>query len=177
VALPFLDCFLNTNGTALAAGRPLPVRFGTWNWGCGMNPQRWVPTKTGTNFELGAELKYIEPVREHINVFSGFKAMLDGKPNLPHFSGVQALRAGGVAAQMGPMDAPTLDVLIGDAVGTDTRFRSLEMAATGDPKHSYSYRSATGSTRPRARPWPCTPGSSGLTSRTRTRRTSSPIPT
>jgi len=144
VALPFLDCFLNANGTALAAGRPLPVRFGTWNWGCGMNPQRWVPTKTGTDFELGDELKYIAPVRQHVNVFTGFKAMLDGKPNLPHFSGVQALRAGMVAAQMGPADAPTIDVLIGDAVGTDTRFRSLEMAATGDPKHSYSYRSATG---------------------------------
>ncbi len=144
VGLPFLECFLNTNGTALAGGRPLPVRFGTWNWGCGMNPQRFVPTKTGTDFELGAELKYIEPVRDQINVFTGFKAILDGKPNLPHISGMQALRSGGVAAAMGPMDLPTIDVLIGDAVGTDTRFRSLEMAATGDPKHSYSYRSATG---------------------------------
>ncbi len=144
VALPFLDCFLNTNGTALAGGRPLPVRFGTWNWGCGMNPQRWVPAQTGAGFALSEELKYIAPVRDQINVFSGFKAILDGKPNLPHISGMQALRAGGVAAAMGPMDAPTLDVLIGDSVGTDTRFRSLEMAATGDPKHSYSYRSATG---------------------------------
>ena len=35
VALPFLDCFLNANGTALASGAPLPVRFGTWFWGCG----------------------------------------------------------------------------------------------------------------------------------------------
>ena len=33
LGLPFLDCMLNTNGTALAGGRPLPVRFGTWNWG------------------------------------------------------------------------------------------------------------------------------------------------
>ena len=30
VGLPFLDAFLNNNGTALAAtGQPLPVRFGT----------------------------------------------------------------------------------------------------------------------------------------------------
>ena len=33
VALPMLNCFLNTNGTALASGAPLPVRFGTWGWG------------------------------------------------------------------------------------------------------------------------------------------------
>ncbi len=145
VALPFLDCFLNMHGTALAGGRPLPVRFGTWNWGCGMNPQRFVPTKTGKDFDLPPELKYIEPVKDQINVFSGFKAILDGKPNLPHISGMQALRAGGVAASMDrKMDPPTIDVLVGDAIGTDTRFRSLEMAATGDPKHSYSYRSATG---------------------------------
>jgi len=31
LALPFLDCFLDENGEALAAnGRALPVCFGTW---------------------------------------------------------------------------------------------------------------------------------------------------
>jgi hypothetical protein len=145
VGLPFLDCMLNTNGTALASGRPLPIRFGTWNWGCGMNPQRFVPTKTGADYDLPPELKFIEAHKHQINVFSGFKAILDGKPNLPHISGMQAVRAGGVAPSMAnPMDIPTIDVLVGDVIGTDTRFRSLEMAATGDPKHSYSYRSANG---------------------------------
>ena len=47
MALPLLDCFLNDNGTALAAGRPLPVRFGTWFWGCGIHPEQWNPAKTG----------------------------------------------------------------------------------------------------------------------------------
>jgi hypothetical protein len=145
VGLPFLDCMLNTNGTALASGRPLPIRFGTWNWGCGMNPQRFVPTKAGADYDLPPELKFIEAYKHQINVFTGFKAILDGKPNLPHISGMQAVRAGGVAPSMAnPMDIPTIDVLVGDVIGTDTRFRSLEMAATGDPKHSYSYRSANG---------------------------------
>jgi hypothetical protein len=140
VALPLLDCFLNGNGTALAAGAPLPIRFGTWNWGCGMNPQRWVPTKLGADYDLPPELKYIAPNKDKINVLSGFKAMLDGKPNLPHISGMVSLRAG--IASNGKYEQPTLDVLISDKIGTTTRFRSLEMAATGDPKHSYSYRSA-----------------------------------
>src|SRR6516225_862494 len=77
VGLPFLDCMLNTNGTALASGRPLPIRFGTWNWGCGMNPQRFVPTKTGADYDLPPELKFIEAHKHQINVFSGFKAILD----------------------------------------------------------------------------------------------------
>ncbi len=39
VALPFLDCFLNTNGTALAAtGGELPVVFGSWFQNLGFNP-------------------------------------------------------------------------------------------------------------------------------------------
>ncbi len=37
VALPLLNCFLNGNGTALAAGAPIPLRFGTWQWGLGMS--------------------------------------------------------------------------------------------------------------------------------------------
>src|SRR5690242_17267865 len=77
VALPFLDCFLNESGTALAAtGQPLPVRFGTWFWGCGINPDRWVPAKTGRDFEFTPELKPIERVRDKVNILSGFDVKL-----------------------------------------------------------------------------------------------------
>ena len=37
--------------------------------------------------------------------------------------------------------APTLDVLIGDVIGNDTRFKSIEMSASGIER-SYSYRGA-----------------------------------
>ena len=47
VALPFLDCFLDVNGTALADGQKLPVCFGTWFWGLGLNPGRWEPPTAG----------------------------------------------------------------------------------------------------------------------------------
>lgn len=45
VGLPFLECFLNANGTALASGTPIPTRFGTWFWGLGMNPSVFVPKR------------------------------------------------------------------------------------------------------------------------------------
>lgn len=47
VGLPFLELFLNGNGTALADGAPLPTRFGTWFWGLGMNKEIFTPTKFG----------------------------------------------------------------------------------------------------------------------------------
>ena len=52
VALPFLDCMLNESGTALAAGGPLPVRFGTWFWGLGFNPGREIKPLANHDFEF-----------------------------------------------------------------------------------------------------------------------------
>ena len=138
VGLPLFDCFLNGNGTALAQGAPLPVRFGTWFWGCGMNPDRWVPATEGDDYELPPELEVLAGVKEHISVLSGFNAVLDGRPNLPHWTGVMAMLTGSVPSVEPEVPAPTLDVLISGQIGTTTRFRSIEMNATGVPGQSYS---------------------------------------
>src|SRR3954464_9843762 len=80
VGLPFLDCFLNTNGTALAAtGGPLPTAFGTWYWGCGFNPGRWEPKAAGAIREMMPELKMVDAFKDKINVYSGMKVHLDGR--------------------------------------------------------------------------------------------------
>src|SRR5690242_8158912 len=36
LGLPLLEAMLNSHGTALAAGTPLPVRYGTFFWGNGL---------------------------------------------------------------------------------------------------------------------------------------------
>ena len=41
------------------------------------------------------------------------------------------------------VEAPSVDTIIADAIGTRTRFRSLEVSCTGDPLHSQSRRSAS----------------------------------
>ena len=56
LGLPLLNCFLNDNGTALADGAPMPVRFGTWFWGLGMNSSVFVPKTVGANYDLPEEL-------------------------------------------------------------------------------------------------------------------------
>ena len=139
VGLPLLDCFLNGNGTALAQGAPLPVRFGTWFWGCGMNPDRWVPSRGGRGLRPAAGARGAgRPCAEHVSVLSGFNTVLDGRPNLPHWTGVMATLTGSVPSVEPEVPAPTLDVLISERIGTSTRFRSLEMNATGVPGQSYS---------------------------------------
>lgn len=147
VALPFLDLFLDDHGEALASGAPIPTRFGTWFWGCGVNTARWFPTKLGTDYDIKEELRPITPFREKVSVFSNFNCNLDGKPNLVHWSGVMATLSGtaptkgGVSG--GNSEAPTIDCLIADHVGKANRFRSLELACTGQSGVSYSMRAGS----------------------------------
>lgn len=139
LCLPVLDMALNLNGEAFAAtGTPLPVRFGTWHWGCGMNPDRWVPATTGAGWEVTPELKLLEPYRADINIYSGYAALLDGRSNEPHVSAVWALRTGYAPKSKEDIPNPSFDYLIARAAGGGTRFRMLNMAATGGDTDSYS---------------------------------------
>ncbi|WP_428334774.1 DUF1552 domain-containing protein [Novosphingobium sp.] len=143
VGLPLLDMVLGSNGDAFAAsvgGGALPVRFGTWFWGCGMIPSRWEPKNAGAGYDLPPQLAPIAPVQQHVSVLSGFDVMLDGKGNLPHISGNTALRTGAPADTWQAIRAPTFDVLIGDAIGGGSVMRCLDMTADGNPKTSYSFR-------------------------------------
>ncbi|HEX7852110.1 MAG TPA: DUF1552 domain-containing protein [Sphingobium sp.] len=147
VSLPLLDFYLDNNGEALAAGLPIPNRFGTWFWGCGINASRWFPDRPGKDFDIKAELVPLTPYKDKLTIFSGFNCVLGGKPNLPHWSGIMATMTGTVPAKGGMdggiADAPTLDCLIADAIGQRTRFRSLEVACTGKPEVSYSMRAGS----------------------------------
>ena len=146
VGLPILDYFLNDSGTAYAAqlgGGRLPVRFGTWFWGCGMIPDRWQPKTVGANYDLPPQLAPIKAVQQHISILSGFDVNLDGKGNSPHSSGNVGLRTGAAADDWQQIKGPTIDVLIGDVIGSGSFFRSLELSAGNDSRASYSYRNGT----------------------------------
>ncbi len=140
VGLPFLDCFLNSSGTALADGTELPTAFSTWFWGCGLNPGRWEPAQVGAFNELGPELMPLKAHQKKINVFSGMKAFVEGKPFMTHYSGAQGIFAGTVPRSR-ESAKPSIDTLVADAIGGRTRFRSIEVACEGIPTHSQSQRS------------------------------------
>lgn len=147
VALPFLDLFLDGHGEALANGAPIPTRFGTWFWGCGVNTARWFPSQLGKGYDLKPELAPIAPFRDKVSVFSNFNCILDGKPNLVHWSGVMATLTGAAPLKGGvtggSSELPTIDCLVSDHVGGQTRFRSLDVACTGQAGVSYSMRAGS----------------------------------
>ena len=131
VGLPFLDRYLNNNGTALAAsGQQLPVVFGTWFQDLGFNPGRWVPSATGTSFENNVELKVLDPFKKKMNLISGLQYFLDGKPLETHTTGVEIVTTGAIAYAADA--SASVDSLIADVIGTRTRFRSLEVALNGN---------------------------------------------
>jgi len=149
MALPILDLFLDGNGEAMAAtGKPIPTRFGTWFWGCGVNTARWFPNKVGRDYDIKEELRPIAPFKDKVTIFSNLNCNLAGRPNLVHWSGAMATLSGAaplVGGQQGGTSLlPTIDCLVADHIGKGTRFSSLEVACTGQSSVSYSMR--TGAT-------------------------------
>lgn len=70
--LPVLDAMLDQKGQALAAtGQPLPIRFGVFHWGGGVNHKTWVPSATGAAFPLPPSLVDFADLRDHLTVVTG----------------------------------------------------------------------------------------------------------
>lgn len=141
VGVPLLNAFLDGNGTALAAtGASVPVRFGTWFWGLGVNPSRFFPSKVGYDYDLKPELEPIKAMKHKINVLGNFSVPLDGAPNLPHATGGPAIRTGRALTAERGLPGESFDVTIADLIGKRSRFASLEMSAVGDARNSLSGR-------------------------------------
>jgi uncharacterized protein DUF1552 len=150
VALPVLNQFLNGNGVAYADGAKIPVRFGTYFWGLGLTDTptggtRWVPSKTGPGYEVMPELESLKPVKDKVSVFSGFRAIGDGRPNLVHWSGHASILSGVAPGVSGRFDGPSFDTKIADAIGTSTRFKVIDIDASMS-RQPVSYSTPTGVT-------------------------------
>lgn len=150
IGLPTLDVFLDSSGTAFADGSKLPVRFGTYFWGLGLTDTptggtRWVPSKTGPGYEIMPELEALKPIKDKVSVFSGFRVMGDGRPNLVHWSGHAGILSGVSPAMTGRFDGPSFDTRIADAIGTSTRFKVIDIDASMS-RQPVSYSTRTGTT-------------------------------
>jgi hypothetical protein len=92
LALPVLDCMMDSHGQALAQGRPLPKRFGVFFWGNGVRLDRWVPAQTGPGYTLSPELAPLQPVKDYINVISNYQVYAAGPRG--HHDGVSGMLSG-----------------------------------------------------------------------------------
>jgi hypothetical protein len=128
LGLPLLDCFVNSNGTALASGAAFPIRFGTWFWGLGVTPVRFFPTKAGKDYDLLPETQSFASVKDKVSIMSGFDAMLDGNPNFPHGTGSPTFRSGIAPTKPATLQGPSFDVMVAEAIGGNSRFRSLDLS-------------------------------------------------
>ncbi len=140
LALPLLNCFLDGNGTALANGQKMPVRFGTWFWGLGGNAPIFIPKKVGADYDLPEEIASWAPVKQHVNFISGLTAF-----RVTNMTG-QSPKSGG--------DKPgeTLDTTISNQIGRTTRFKTLTATATGDVRSTVSYENANAPATPEVSP-------------------------
>jgi hypothetical protein len=78
MGVPFLDCFLDNSGQALAAtGQRIHTRFSTFFFGLGLTTSLWVPKKAGLDYDTTVQLKPLEPFKKKMNVFSGMRVMVD----------------------------------------------------------------------------------------------------
>jgi hypothetical protein len=158
MGLPVLDLFLDGNGAAFADGAKLPVRFGTYFWGLGLTDtpaggSRWVPTASGAGYEIMPELEFLRPVQGKVSVFSGFRAIPDGRANQVHWSGHASILSGIAPATQTAFDGPTLDTRIADAIGSSTRFKAIDIDASVSRKPvSYSTRTGTTFATPETTP-------------------------
>ncbi|MCC6915039.1 MAG: DUF1552 domain-containing protein [Rhodospirillaceae bacterium] len=152
VGLPLLNLFLNGNGNALADGSPMPVRFGTWVWGLGMNDAIFTPKKVGANFDLPEEIQSLAPVQKHINLFTRFNTFKDAAPLMCHHTGWVILRTGMAPTVTQVRPGETIDVTIAKKIGNATRFQTLSATSTGDVRDSYSYESANSVNAPEFSP-------------------------
>lgn len=142
--LPVLEAMCNDNGTAFAAGEPLPTSFGIWFWGNGIHPDVWTPTVTGSGdaWQLSPNLKDFFDLKESMTLVTGLD-MLDAKFK-GHGWGVVYVLAGGDGnlctltselADLGTHEfetsgstqyMPTVDQTIANAIYDGEPLKSLE---------------------------------------------------
>ncbi|HXI58521.1 MAG TPA: DUF1552 domain-containing protein [Polyangia bacterium] len=121
VPLPRLAGMLNSNGTAYAAGGALPIRFGTWFFGNGIIPDRWVPSRTGVgnNWTLSEQLAPLQDVKPWLSVVTGLTIKIPN--NAPHAS-MPAAALTGAQVGGGAVQSASIDQLISNTINTGTLY-------------------------------------------------------
>jgi hypothetical protein len=124
----------NSIGTAYAAEttttsiapKPIETRFVLWFNGNGIPERYWIPTEQGTDYEITPCLAPLAPWRKDVHVLSGLdNAAANGKGN-GHTNSMSSLMTGTYFTGRGP-SGPSLDQVIANKIGGDSRFRSLQI--------------------------------------------------
>jgi hypothetical protein len=136
IGLPPLECFVNANGTAYAGGgTSFPKRFGVFFWGNGVLPARWDPTSEGPDYALTPQLMPLAALKSDLTVITASRVLTTNSS--PHLSGPAGLFTGD-ALVGGTVTRPSIDQILAQEIGGETRFRSLEVGVQRSDQ-SYSF--------------------------------------
>ncbi len=133
VALPFLESFAGK--TAVAQTPPPLKRFIAFYVPNGMHMPEWTPAGTGPGYELRTILQPLAAIQSKVSVLSE----LDNEPSRPEGPGDHAAGTAGfltcrhVVKTEGPniRNGISIDQVIANAVGGDSRIASLQLGTDG----------------------------------------------
>lgn len=153
IGLPALEPFLGPNGDAYAepGADGFPKRFGLFFWGNGVLPDQWTPADTGPNWTPTPQLSPLLPHKSRLSVVSGTRIQTPN--NAPHGAGAAGMLSGRPLLMQGgdsTFSGPTIDQVIAEAIGGETRFRSLEFGAA--PGSGLSYNGPNSQNPPESSP-------------------------
>lgn len=141
VGLPILEANLDATRRARAAAG-FPRRFGLFFWGNGVLPAKWNPIGAGEGeaWQLNEQMAALAPHKAKISVVSGMNVLVGN--SIPHGSGPAGLLSGAPLIVRSGDDftfsAPSIDQVLAQEIGGDTRFRSLEVGVRPGPGLSYN---------------------------------------
>jgi hypothetical protein len=122
IGLPLLDAMVNLNGTALADGGSLPLRFMTYYWADGIQIALFEPAQTGPNWQLSQLLMPLAPVKDYVSVLTGLRNRCaltkTHHEGMTAFNGYTYINSGGLNSNSG---GPTIDQVIADVPGVADR--------------------------------------------------------
>jgi len=130
VGVPPLISMFNSTGTAYAADTPgtnaIRKRFVIWFNGNGIPERYWIPSTTGTNYDVTPCLTPIGRLKDDVLVLSGLDNTYGGNG---HPQSLCALMTCTRLSSSGP-GSPSLDQVLAAKIGGNSRFRSLQIGVS-----------------------------------------------
>lgn len=136
IGLPFLE-IMARSGSASAQAAPIPQRFVVFFSPNGSIRENWTPSGSATDFQLSTILTPLEPYKSKLIVIDGLEdeAAKNG-PGDDHMRGMGTMLTstelqpgttqGGCCEPAGLAGGISLDQKIAGAIGTSTKFKSVE---------------------------------------------------
>ena len=158
IGLPPLASMFNSTGTAYAAtpetagaAKPIESRFVLWFNGNGIPERYWIPSEEGADYEITPCLSPLAAWRKDVHILSGVDNAAAGGKGNGHTNSMSGLMTGTDFTGRGA-GGPSIDQIIASKIGTESRFRSLQIGVAQESFGESMQRNMSWAGRERALP-------------------------